>query len=741
MSRVLAPNPSLIAVLLVVGTRNGPRFVFHYPEVPAEEPSRLTRWPGAYGATVEVEDPTTDDSDDGASSDDDLDVIVSTDVKSGLERLRIKKYPRGPEDDESESSEPAVGTKEKGAAWENVLGYSTSGLESLLTPGKHFHKKKFELALGNLVFLSYPVHIREDGLWMKKRERRKKSTGKSESEDLEAMSRSDHSGRFPKAGEQGTKGKGDKEVTESSSENDDIRSESTDDGNSMVMFNVVFVLNPPALEYHLRIGEMYDHVVKNFTKALKYEQARSEYVWKQSDLMLNLREKAKEHKTPRSALWQSILSKSTLARAISEVFLSLSTSKIAHVFLSDNFDISLQIPQIGETSQLPGLMEPHLPGLWLTTANSYDQDESDSSNQLAKHFALLLLDSPTAILKEIEDAARQFSAPLAHYIRCSKPTLSFLQVSQISGLSLPDINILARHLIYWRRARAIPPLHQRDIYIVSPNADMRALPSASTDYTRTFPSLPSLRKILAVLSGPLHPYSAIIPSKDHRPAYLEILAWLVRGGWVTQLRTFAWIHVSPAVKANVARSLAAESTSPAPTASDVSSPDPGPEDLPPSFLSPPPPRPASAAGSTSSASTLRHSRPTIGASVTFANITSTLTDTHPSSNSPGPSQQAGPQFESSILSDPHRASSLESRWIAAVGAALTDPTARELWPRVGRYFNGRHALEKIWAREGLGVQGQGLGVGGRTRTLGRKEVYRALGEMEEAGAIVVARHW
>ncbi|GME23038.1 Nitrogen permease regulator 3 [Neofusicoccum parvum] len=47
-------------------------------------------------------------------------------------------------------------------------------------------------------------------------------------------------------------------------------------------------------------------------------------------------------------------------------------------------------------------------------------------------------------------------------------------------------------------------------------------------------------------------YGTIIPSKDHRTAYMDILAWLMRGGWVTQLRTFAWIRVSPEVQAEVA---------------------------------------------------------------------------------------------------------------------------------------------------------------------------------------------
>ena len=453
-----------------------------------------------------------------------------------------------------------------------------------------------------------------------------------------------------------------------------------------------------------------------------------------------------------SVLWPNILAQSTLAKAISEVFHSISTSKIAHVFFNDSFDISLQIPQIGETSILPGLLDPQLPGLWLTTANSYDQDENDSDNMLAKHFALLLLDSPSTILKEVEDEAKQLSAPLAHYIRCSKPTLSFLQVSQASGLSLQDINILARHLIYWRRARAIPPLHQRDIYIVSPNADLSAFPSATTDYARTFPSLPSLRKMLGALSGYPRPYSSIIPSRDHRGAYLEILAWLVRGGWVTQLRSFAWIQVTPRIKAVVAAEDSTVPSSPPPPSTTApfnhSEHDPGREDLPTNFLSPPP-RPASAAGSMSSVSTIRHqpsstllfasnASASAGASALPSPSHSNAHQSQPLSRtgSSTTASQGQKHHSTSLILDPHRANALESRWIAAIGDSFTYAPARELWPRVVRYFNGRHALEKIWVREGLGAAREGGAEGWR-----RKEVWRALGEMEEEGGIVVGRHW
>ena len=60
------------------------------------------------------------------------------------------------------------------------------------------------------------------------------------------------------------------------------------------MFNVVFVLDPPLLEYSVRTRELYDNVIKKFAKALKWEQARTNYVWKEAQRILHIKERAKE---------------------------------------------------------------------------------------------------------------------------------------------------------------------------------------------------------------------------------------------------------------------------------------------------------------------------------------------------------------------------------------------------------------------------------------------------------------
>lgn len=61
--------------------------------------------------------------------------------------------------------------------------------------------------------------------------------------------------------------------------------------------------------------------------------------------------------------------------------------------------------------------------------------------------------------------------------------------------------------------------------------------------------------MLSSLSRP-RPFSSLIPSRDHRRAYLDILVWLLRHGWVTQLRTFGLLKIPKVIKQKVAKERA-----------------------------------------------------------------------------------------------------------------------------------------------------------------------------------------
>ena len=359
--------------------------------------------------------------------------------------------------------------------------------------------------------------------------------------------------------------------------------------------------------------------------------------------------------------------------------------------LTPRLSLSLQIPVASSISVLPSLTSPQLPGLWLTTATSIpiDDDAHISSSQLASHFGLLLLSDLHTILADVNSTSSPLTGPLVHYLRVSKPTKSFFQISQSSGIALSDIQFLASHLIYWRRARAIPPLHQRDIYIVSPNADMSKLASATSTFAKSYPTLPALPKILGMLSSAPRPYSTLIPSRDHKEAYMDILAWLFRGGWVTQLRSFAWIRVPPHVIRGIANKAKPEK---------------------------------------------QHDKSTARVDVHEDSLdvpqfpSSPTSSTHSSTHTTLPIVSSSPLPSPVLVFQPSHPTSISSQHLSAVSIHIRDVQGDETqkaWNDCTKYFDGKHALETIAVREGWK----------------RKRVGELIAGWENLGVLRRARHW
>ena len=306
MPPALPPNPSLIAVLLVVDTRAGPRLVFHYPRNPRDD------LPPTYSTSKTPEDTDSDDSDIGDLSSDDENSFGSLHFGRAAKSKRSRNFAT---EDENDSPDESTKPTAKGPAWETLFGFPTSALESILSPGRHFDRKKFELGLEPLVYVSYPVYVREDGHWRKKSQKKKRkykgkdkpegqaidqkqeveTSGGSETEGFADDSVKHAKGEAPSL-EDGVEALGLKHASDDDEDNSKSAKDAVadEDSKSMSMFNVVFVLKPPQLEYILRVSEMYENVAKRFSKALRYEQAHSNWVWNESELILNLQEKAKD---------------------------------------------------------------------------------------------------------------------------------------------------------------------------------------------------------------------------------------------------------------------------------------------------------------------------------------------------------------------------------------------------------------------------------------------------------------
>ncbi|KAF1840669.1 uncharacterized protein K460DRAFT_370639 [Cucurbitaria berberidis CBS 394.84] len=601
MAVPLPPASNLHAILLVTKSRSlGPRLVFHYPPLSpsaaALAAAKDPAWFRNETSTASVDSRSSDSEwDSSTDSDDEYDIELGSRTSGGRgsgrtltgsnyrerDRLKLgtgawgKQETIDEEDVDNDNGEEhrVHGRKAGDHDWETVLGFKTDALEKMLSPSKEFNKRRFELGVESIVFVGAPMFVRDDGLWKKLKRKKKKRSEKEKLEDGDLVknltSSEDEDANSPKdpvkpapepfiypAGFEPGYGHGSMSGAASEAGSDTRSNSTTQDNNpDMTMFNVVFVLNPPVLEYQQRVKEMYDNVTRKYAKALKYEEARLQYVWKESKRIIDIKQRAKETNESLTATWRKIVSTSPLAKSIAIMFDAISHDKIAHIHFDATFNTSFQIPQADSTPYLPNSLEPQMPGLWLTTSNVVLEDDEAPMTQ---HATLLLLEDTETLIKDLGGESTGNAAAIAFYIRNIIPTKSLLKISKRHNILAQDMEYIASHLVYWRRARLIAPLSPRDTYIVSPNADMTVLPAAITVYAQRFPTLPTLPKVLSMLSGTPRPFRNFIPTAEHREAYMEILAWLMRGGWVTQLRTFAWVRVTPEIKAQVAADMESE---------------------------------------------------------------------------------------------------------------------------------------------------------------------------------------
>ena len=276
-------DPGLIAVALVIRSRDGPRFVYHHPAQPSTQASRREV---RYGTELDQSEAEKKSQVDSEEEDD-------SDLEGGGYQLhqtfgKLDLNEKGGGKSKSHEIDPSEGDDhhdlpngEHFVPWEHLGEFWTKDLESILTPSRAFHKKKFELSLDPLYFVSYPIHVREDGLWKKQKPKKaKKSKGSAEGETASSGAKSVDS---------------DKKDSDGNAKSDG-NSEDGDDYGGMTMFNVVFVLNIPKDEEDERLLDVYEHVIKKFNKALKHAQAQSDYVWKESEVILSMKEKAREER-------------------------------------------------------------------------------------------------------------------------------------------------------------------------------------------------------------------------------------------------------------------------------------------------------------------------------------------------------------------------------------------------------------------------------------------------------------
>ena len=290
MGNPLPPNPSLLGILLVAKFDADPKLIFHYPPRPGEDDASFSK----YFVRTHDDVITSSSDDDSTSSSDD----------QSQQQVRIAKLGEDdkteePDIDETGSVSPekrdGMNNLQSSPRWDDLFGYNSSLLAKLLAPPSSSHKKKFEIALDDKTFLGWPVFAKEGWRWRRRKKRRPRTSsgvidGRPQihdsrmsvqiSENLSATSGPESESDSRAQAEQKSTRQDVDGVTSNSAQaapnlGDGAKPEFKD---KLSMFHLVFIMDPPPLEYHLRIKEMYDNVVKKLSRAMKWEQSRSSYI-------------------------------------------------------------------------------------------------------------------------------------------------------------------------------------------------------------------------------------------------------------------------------------------------------------------------------------------------------------------------------------------------------------------------------------------------------------------------------
>ncbi|ETS62076.1 hypothetical protein PaG_03634 [Moesziomyces aphidis] len=540
---------------------------------------------------------------------------------------------RAPDSDAGTSKELSPEEKarreEKAAmAYKTYLGYDIEILASILNPRPELAHQKFELIVDDLAFLGHPVAASKAGTWGEP-DNHDGHPGATDSDDAHAAAPSQRRGRSglrkeirpydvpdghtpAKEHDADSAKKGKSEPKTS-----DTEAPASKAAAPLTQFHLVLVLDRPdpstamsGMDLSSWLQLFYDNIVFKMTAALFAEQSKSDYVGRETEKLLALRERCMDDGQAYSAYAAQCLGVSSLARCIRDLHKSISTSSDAFLTINDRIEVHLQLPPIlqdpvnlPKTVDIETELDPNDPiflsggGFAGLGKEGADEDGGggtyDRLLELAPHqlsfeewcrttgpyllpwkTLLLLHDqpdeaargrrtpgsaSPAGHLTPAEQAPEThgFEQLARNFTSLFRPdlmhSLNFSEVADMLGWDLyEDVYPMVRHLIYYRQARVIDIPRPGHVYAISPLFDFGRLGALSRVWAHTFPELAPLPVFLSQLSSSSRALSALFPGRHQRELALEVLIWLLRRDVVVKMHIRLRLFATEAVKRRTA---------------------------------------------------------------------------------------------------------------------------------------------------------------------------------------------
>ncbi|XP_068218256.1 GATOR1 complex protein NPRL3 isoform X1 [Palaemon carinicauda] len=297
---------------------------------------------------------------------------------------------------------------------------------------------------------------------------------------------------------------------------------------TIILFNIVFALK--ATLDHDAV-DCYHDLSMRLGLALRHEEYRCQFLSLEAKIMVAAHDEASQlPEDGQVSPFQLILERSLLAQHLAQVHEELCRSGIVQVRLNKWIEVSFCLPQKVHRSLATGHpvnYEGLLKGL----------------QSLKPYHTLLLLVERSELLRSLSADA---SPALRRLLYVESPLCPFYTLAADADLTLPQVFMLAGHLVYWGKATVIYPLCSTNVYVLAPNAPTAISSQLTERFSEQFPGS-SLHRVLADFSLPSSLSDKCHPMKfsQHQQDQVQQVLWLLRHGLLQQLHTY--IYLAPPI--------------------------------------------------------------------------------------------------------------------------------------------------------------------------------------------------
>lgn len=234
------------------------------------------------------------------------------------------------------------------------------------------------------------------------------------------------------------------------------------------------------------------------------------------------------------SVYGEILRRSSLARDLKRVYLSLCTTGIVELKINGWVSVSFCLPQ--KVHRLKLITHQAMPAI-------SDRDIKRCLSYLRPYHGFLMLQDPKELLDSLPiDASPAF----IQLIKVANPEKNFMDLSVDANLTLMQIYCIVSQLVYWAKVTIIYPICDSNIYAIHPLASTAIRSQLVKDFKAKFPRNKFLAHYLANFSEgtSLSQLNNPLLKMEEKANLLNIVIWLLQRRILTQIHKYVFLMVS-----------------------------------------------------------------------------------------------------------------------------------------------------------------------------------------------------